>query len=87
MIHILLYKILIFSHSIYVQNSLFPNFLVLHKFQKTVKKLLRLLTVYPMAGTRNIFKLSLGEELFDQVVISHRNVITVSPSNEERRTL
>ena len=60
---------------------------VLHEFQETVEKLLRLLTVHPMASASNIFELSLGEELFDQVMICHRNVIAVSPSNEERRTL
>ena len=63
------------------------NLFVLHEFQETVEKLLRLLTVYPMAGACNIFELSLGEELFDQVMIGHRNVIAVSPSNEECGTL
>ena len=70
-----------------MSQFLICKFLVLHKFQKTVKKLLGLLTVHPMASASNIFELSLGEELFDQVMISHRNVIAVSPSNEECGTL
>ena len=66
---------------------LISKLFVLHEFQETVEKLLRLLTVHPMASTSNIFELSLGEELFDQVMICHRNVIAVSPSNEECGTL
>ena len=71
----------------YISSSmnkiLVSRFFALHEIHKTVKELLWLLTVHPMASTSNIFELSLGEELFDQVMVSHRNVIAVGPSYEE----
>ena len=59
----------------------------LQELKKAVKELFGFLTVHPMPGTRNILKFCLSEKFFDQVMVSHRNVVAICAAYKKCGTL